>query len=269
MIALSWQDAVGLRKASASSANWLAEVQLWRPAQHDKIVTADVETAAVILSGTFDLVAGEPGGNRNQWPARGARTTPFQGRPMAVFLPPNTEFAAFGGDGEILLVSARQPVRQASEGREALSEKPLLPLAGSGKAFDPKTGEWMPEETFPSSAESLPPRRMQRLVAGETAVERVIAPDYKAATLTVDEIVLKPGGVIRVQEITGRPKHSELVVFVRSPGGVELQCGDQHVSATGDGAYLVPTPDGETDLVVSVPESGSESAYVLIAYAGK
>ena len=202
--ALEWQDEPGLRTATTAGAELLRHVRVWRPAERGEIVTADHETAAVLLAGTFDLLAGPPAGDRTSWPARGARETPFAGRPMAVFLPPENAFEARNGtaDGEILLFGATQQRTDEApkEGRAALSQSPLLPLAGSGKSFDPNSGEWMPAETFPTSAESLPPRRMRRRPVGEVEVERVFTSDYKAATLTVDEAVLQVGAPEAVAE---------------------------------------------------------------------
>ena len=62
--------------------------------------TGDVETLLVVLSGTFDMVAG--GGT---WPARGVRKSPCEGKPVSLFLPPGTGFELQNGSGEILLVS--------------------------------------------------------------------------------------------------------------------------------------------------------------------
>lgn len=259
MTALTFRDADGQRAAAAADLQWLDTLRLWSPATHDTIVTGEVETAVILLSGTFDLAAGG-----NAWPARGARRTPFEGRPMAVYLPPKSEFRASGGDGELLLIGARQPAgRPVAEGREALSQSPLLPLAGSGKSFDPATGEWLPAEAFPTSPESLPPRRMQRLTAGDVAVERVFVVDYKAATLTVDEFVLQPGQTLGLDAVPERPAHTELFVFVRTEGSAALGCG---TAVAGDAAFALATPDARSDFAVT---ADAGRAYVVFAYAGK
>ena len=254
--ALEWRDEAGLRTASPTSAELLRHVCVWRPAERSEILTADCETAAILLAGTFDLLAGPQSGERTSWPARGARQTPFAGRPMAVFLPPENAFEAQGGTatGEILLIGATQQANDdpPTEGRAALSQSPLLPLAGSGKSFDPNTGEWMPAETFPTSAESLPPRRMRRRPIGDVEVERVFTTDYKAATLTIDEVVLQPGQELAIAAIDDRPAHRELLVFTRDE--------------KGDHARFVSTPDGAIDLVL---QANAEPLYAAIAYAGK
>lgn len=245
MTAATWTGYDRLRTATFTDARWCAHVQVWRPGDPDLVTTGEVETAAILLAGTFDLIGGS-----TQWPARGARATPLQGRPMAVFLPPRTEFRTRNGSGEILLFAARQPAaRPEPEGRAALAAKPLLPLAGSGKSFDPTTGEWLPAESFPTAAESLPPRRMQRLPVGAVTVERVLAPDYKAATLSVDEAVVPAGATLRVRDIPGRPRASEVMVFVRDDGG--------------DRAFVASDVDG---VVVT---AGRSPSYVALAYAGK
>jgi hypothetical protein len=180
-----------------------------------------------------------------------------------VFLPPKTEFRAQNGRGEMLLVGARQPQRPPVEGRAALSNKPLLPLAGSGKAFDPATGEWMPAESFPTSAESLPPRRMQRLPAGSAMVERVLAPDYKAATLSVDEAVLAPGTTLRLGDVPGLAPAEEVLLFARSDTPIGIGHGSVETRHGGDVAFLLPC-DAELRFT-----AGNSPAYVLFAYAGK
>ncbi len=243
----------------AAAGRWFTELRLWRPRGEAAYTTGDAESAAVLLRGTFDLVGGG-----TAWPARGARTSEFEGRPMAVFLPPRTGFGAHNGDGEILVVAARQPqAAPEPEGRAALSRKPLLPLAGSGKAFDPGTGEWRPAETFPTSAESLPPRRMQRLPVGDVTVERVFAPDYKAATLSLDEVVLAAGSSLDLRTIPGRPLADEILLFVRPRGVAQVRCGEQVRACAQDTALLVAA--GE-DLDVT---ADGDAAYVVIAYAGK
>ncbi len=245
MTIASWSGDARLRTATFAAARWCTLAQLWRPHDPDLLTTGDVETAVLLLAGTFDLIGGT-----TAWPARGARPTPFMGRPMAVFLPPRTEFRTQNGRGEILLLGARQPPRPpAAQGRAAFAQKPLLPLAGSNKSFDPTTGEWLPAEAFPTAPESLPPRRMQRLPVGELVVERVLAADYKAATLSVDEVVVPAGATLRVRDIPGRPRADEVLVFVRGDDG-------DAVSVRGD----------VDDLQVT---AGRAPSYVVLAYAGK
>jgi hypothetical protein len=169
---------------------------------------------------------------------------------MAVFLPPRTEFRTQNGRGEILLLAARQPpAPPPAEGRAAFAQKPLLPMAGSNKAFDPTTGEWLPAEAFPSAPESLPPRRMQRLPVGDVIVERVLAADYKAATLSVDEAVMPAGATLRVRDIPGRPRAAEVLVFERGVDGDRVNV--------------------RTDIDDVQITAGSAPRYVVLAYAGK
>jgi hypothetical protein len=257
---LAWTGEGRLRTAVAASAHWFSHLQLWRPGDGEEIETGDAETAALLLSGTFDLSAGP-----TAWPARGARTTPFEGRPMAVFLPGHTTFRAARGRGEILLVTARRPATPAVSGRPALSQKPLLPLAGSGKAFDPATGDWLPAEAFPDSPESLPPRRMTRFPAGSVVVERVLAPDYKAATLCLDEVVVPAGKSLRVADVAGRPRCDETCVFLRSEAAVRVTVGNRASEVRGDAVFLVPGAGDD----VAVAAAATAPAYVVLAYAGK
>ncbi len=262
MKALTCHGADHLRTATVDGGRWLAQLQLWQPTEQDQLVTGEVETAVVLLRGTFNLFGGP-----TAWPARGARQTPFTGRPMAVYLPPRTTFRAEHGQGEILLVGARQPAAApAADGRAGLGLKALLPLAGSGKSFDPNSGEWRPAETFPSAAESLPPRRMERIAVGKVTVERVLAPDYKAATLSLDEVVLLADESLRLADVPGRPRGEEVLVFVRSEGTSQVTHDGITTEMTGDAVFWLPTPNGTIDLTIAA--AGGRS-YALVAYAGK
>jgi len=258
---LSWSGDQRLRTAAIGGSRWLEHVQLWRPHDIDRLSTGEHETGVVLLSGTFDLFGGP-----TAWPARGARTTPFEGRPMAVFLPPKTEFRAERGNGEILLVAARQPASKPVTGRGAFGTSPLLQMAGSGKAFDPNTGEWRPAETFATSPESLPPRRMERIAVGAITVERVLAPDYKAATLSLDEVVLAAGATLRVDEIPNRAHCDEVMVFVRTSATVRVGHGADDVEVRGDGAFCIATSHADTGITIAAADG---PCYVLLAYAGK
>lgn len=258
MKVLSFVGDAHLATARADGARWLEHVVRWRPHDPDQIVTGDHEVAVLLLAGTFDLVGGS-----TVWPARGARSTPLQGRPMAVFLPKHTPFRVGNGRGEILLIAARQPeVREEATGRDALAQKPLLPLAGSGKAFDPKSGEWKPAETFPTAPESLPPRRFERIPVGDAVLERVFAVDYKAATLSVDEVVLAPGTTLRLADVPGRPRCDELLLFVRSDGDTRIGA---HTLAAGDHARQLAVDEFAATTITA----GAHPAYVVLAYAGK
>jgi len=248
-----------LRTAACRATRWLEYAQLWRPRDPDRLVTGEHETAAILLGGTFDLVGGG-----TTWPARGARQDPFGGRPMAVFLPPRTEFRCGNGQGEILLVAARQPPRREEvTGREAFATKPLLPLAGSGKSFDPNSGEWKPAETFPNAPESLPPRRFERIVVGACTIERVFASDYKATTLSVDEVVVPAGATLRLGDVPGRPRADETLLYVRTPGTANVTAGGREHGVRGDAVLVVAGSGDEATITAGAP------TYVAIAYAGK
>jgi hypothetical protein len=247
-----------LSTAKCGATRWLEQVQLWRPSDPDQLRTGDHETAVLLLGGTFDLVGGS-----TAWPARGARQEPFGGRPMAVFLPKHTDFQVSNGSGELLLVAARQPVvRDEPTGRATLANKPLLPMAGSGKSFDPNSGEWRPAETFPTAPESLPPRRFERIAVGACTVERVLAPDYKAATLCIDEVVLAVGSSLAIADIPRRPAADEALLFVRTEGGATV---DGQRLAAGDHALQLDRAAFESCRVQAI----TGRTYVVIAYAGK
>ncbi|HLQ37016.1 MAG TPA: hypothetical protein VK348_04400 [Planctomycetota bacterium] len=241
---------------------WFTSLQLLRIAGSAQLTTGDEESCALLLAGTFDLQGGP-----SHWGGRGARTAPLQGRPLAVFLPPRTLFAAGNGHGEILIVGARQPKADAPvTGLAAFSIKPLLPLSGSGKSFDPGTGEWRPAETFAANAELLPPRRIERTEVGTVAVERVFPVGYKAATLCIDEAALAAGAQLDVGAIPDRPAATELLVYVRSEGRVSLHCGGTATAVTGEGAFVLAYPRGAPQLRIT---ADAGACYVMLAHAGK
>ncbi len=250
-----------LRTAACTGTHWLAHCQLWRPTDPDQLTTGDHETAVILLGGTFDLIGGA-----TAWPARGARKDEFTGRPMAVFLPKQTSFRTQNGAGELLLIAARQPeVSVQPSGRDAFARMPLLPLAGSGKSFDPNSGEWKPAETFPTAPESLPPRRFERLVVGACTIERIFAEQYKAATLCVDEVVLAAGQSLRLADVPGRPRCQEVCLVVRSKVTTRVTTARGVHDVRGDSVLVVP---GHGDDVL-VAAAADGPAYVVIAYAGK
>jgi hypothetical protein len=265
MIRLEFPPAIAGTRLARVPGRLITELRLWQPGGSAAYTTGDAESAAVILHGTFDLV-----GNGTAWPARGARRTEYDGRPMAVFLPPRADCRADGPVGEIAIVAARQLVKvEDPQGRAALSHKPLLPMAGSGKAFDPTSGEWRPAETFPTAAESLPPRRMQQLRVGAVTVERVLAADYKAATLSIDEAVLPPGTELQLGAIDGRPPAQEVLLLLRTEG--QLSLGDavtgavQHAPTELEHAWLLSADE----FAATRLRADRGRGYVLIAYAGK
>jgi hypothetical protein len=186
----------------------------------------------------------------------------FAGRPLAVFLPPRAELAVDRGEGEILLVAARPQPRPAASGRAALSQSPLLPLAGSGKAFDPASGEWRMSETFPTAAESLPPRRIERATVGGCTIERVFAADYKASTLTVDEAVVPPGAELRVGDLLLPPAH-ECLLYLRAAEPVTVAAGKEQLTVRGEACVLTGSPAPLELRATGAP------AYAVLAYAGK
>lgn len=262
-IPLTRGDAKQLTTAKASDTLWFEQLQLWRPEAVDQIKTGSHETAVILLAGTFDLMAGE-----TSWPARGARKTPFAGRPMAVFLPPNTPFRVGNDavDGEILMVSARQPdAGPEPEGKAALSQKPLLPMAGSNKSFDPATGEWLMAEAFPNAAESLPPRRFEKLQVGDIKIERVFGESYKAATISLDEAVIPAGASLSLKDIPTRPTCDEVLMFVRPEGTSRIEQGGTTTETDHDTTHYF----GSEDIEQVTVHSDATATYVVIAYAGK
>ncbi|MEO0478860.1 MAG: hypothetical protein AAF196_05215 [Planctomycetota bacterium] len=242
------------RRATCDGCSWLTEVQV-----HDVDGTTgeqrspEGESLLVVLSGTFDLAAGGGG-----WLRRGIRAEPYEGRAVALFLPSNTPWQAAEGQGRIVVVSSKQPELPEPENKkEELSKKPLLQMAGSGKAFDPATGDWKPKEAFLSSPEALLPRRFVRLDSGTAqAAERLIGLDYKALSLRADEVGLRDGERAALPALE-QPVTEELY-FVQTDGEFEL--GSQ-TTRQGFDAFVGPAG-------LPIGHASSGRAYVLRIGAG-
>lgn len=247
----------GARSFVFDAAAWLLEVRrIQVVGTTGPLRSPDGESLLVVLGGTHDLYAG--GGS---WLRRGVRAGPLEdGRPVAVFLPPNTPFRADGGDGALLLVAVRQPEPPpAHDRREELGRKPLLPLAGSGKAYDPISGEWKLQEAFLSSPEAILPRRLERLATASGArADRVIGTDYKALGLCVDEVLLAAG-----QDVELAPPHAaaEVAVHVETTGRARV--GELEV-AHADGPTVVHAAGPQPPRVTAL----DGRAYALFVYAG-
>jgi hypothetical protein len=154
-------------------------------------------------------------------------------------------------------------LRLPASGSSGLCCSACLPVAGSLKAFDPLAGDWKPAETFPTAPESLPPRRIARVEVAGCAVERVFAADYKAATLTVDEVVLPAGALLRLADLP-LPAATECLLYARTDGELQLAAGAARASVRGEQAVLWPGPPAPLQLAAS-----GAPAYLALAYAGK
>jgi 5-deoxy-glucuronate isomerase len=71
--------------------------------------TGDRELCLVVIEGSCDLRS-----TYGDWRGLGGRRSPFEGRPVAAYLPPETEFEV-AGDGEVALCSA--PATRGAEPR--------------------------------------------------------------------------------------------------------------------------------------------------------
>ena len=215
--------------------------------------TGDEETALLVLSGTHDFAAGG-----KTWPQRGVRAAPTAGRPLALFLPRRTPFQVGGGRGEVLLAATQDdPPAPPSDPREALTRKPLLTLAGSGKAFDPRAGAWVPEEQFAESPEFVLPRHVRALDESGVRVERIFGSDYKARVLGLDECVLQAGQRWRLGSYDQDP---ELVaaIYVRAEDAVDVPGAGR---LFGEGVVLCERAQGVEVIAAGGP------AYLAIVYA--
>jgi hypothetical protein len=224
------EKAPGRREAGFEGRAWLRRVTvLTAEGEPIEVRTGDEdESGLLVLSGTHDLEA-----NAGSWVSRGTRTTPFEGRPVALFMPPKTRFRSSGGAGDLLLVSARRPELAAPPVEP--EAKPLLPLAGSNQAYDSKSGSWKPIESFPDSAEAILPRRIERADVGGVAVERVFPPDYKTLGLCLAEAVVPDGAALTAPGWIGANQGvdypEEWAVYYRAEG--QLRASDETLAGDG------------------------------------
>ena len=257
LLELELDDTGQRRVAQDPSWQWLCRFEL-RTVQGEVEGRTDpgVETLVLLLSGTYDLEAG--GGS---WLSRGVRKSAFEGKPVGLFLPPGTRYAFRNGEGEVLMVSGRQPPPPSEPDtvEETLSKKPLLPMAGSGKAFNPKTGEWLREEDFPSAPEAILPRRVQEQQLGQNLLRQVFPFDYKALCLCLCECVIQDGTTLDVPRLDIANYPEETAVYFTTNGTVRASQGDTEIALTQQGVVA-----GQN--LVLTAEGGD--AYVAIARAG-
>ena len=135
------------------------------------------------------------------------------------------------------MISSAQPDQPASS-PDTTSQKPLLALAGSGKAFDPATGEWKRQEDFPSSPEAILPRRIEVTQDGDTVTRHVAPYDYKALSLTVDECILPADQHITVTAAATAGYPAERAVYYDTQGTVTIE----GAALTGQGVAPSVTP---------------------------
>lgn len=246
--------AAGHRETAETGLAWLTALAVVKLDGKPFIgEVAQEEAALLVLSGTHDFEAGG-----KTWPQRGVRTTPFQGRPIALFMPPRTPFSVHDGRGEALLIRAKLPIPTApAQGIEELSRKPLLVLAGSGKAFDPATGAWRPEEQFQDSPEFLLPRHIQTVEQDGVKVERIFTQGYKSRVLGLAEAVLPAG-----QRLEGFAEvAAEALLYYRSEAPLEVEVGTGILRVSGEGALAI------ADASALKLHAGSTPAYVVLATA--
>jgi hypothetical protein len=127
--------------------------------------------------------------------------------------------------------------------QENLAKKVLLPLAGSGKAFDPVTGDWKRQEDFPLAPEAILPRRITTAEVDGKQVEFVFPAGYKARVLCAAETRLLPGESLRWPDWrteNGNAWRRESLYFLRSEGRAAVTAGSGRGEVVGDGAVFVP-----------------------------
>jgi hypothetical protein len=252
----------GNRRNVQLAGPWLRSFTLLRVDGTEQGRTAaGEETLVLLLGGTFDLFA-----RGSSWLQRGLRADAFGGRPCGLYLPPEVPYR-FVGNGEILLVAGKRPPEKPqtpADAKAARASMPLLPLAGSGKAYDARTGQWELLERFPSSPEGVLPRAIETLRVGDVKVERVFSFAFKALTLCLDECALAAGQRVVVPPPLTPPNTrygDELALFVRCVGTADVRSREV-TTCTGD--VVVPCAPGAPVEVTA----GDASAYVVAVWAG-
>lgn len=237
---------------------WLQSVEVFTdgPEPVQTRTPSDCEGCVIVLSGTHDLQAGA-----GSWAARGLRPRVYEGRPVALFLPPNTPFAASGGRGELLLVAVRRPpaTTPANTASDAVT-RPLLPLAGSNKVYDGDRGSWQPIETMPDSPEAILPRRIERISIGACTIERIFPLSYKTRALCLDEAQLAPHAALALPDYDAAGYPAERSVYYRAEQPLTMRDGNGDVTLAGEG--LLTGIDGVTFV------AGRGSVYLLVIAAG-
>ncbi len=260
MSALTFATDGNTRRVSLSGP-WLRSFSLLRvDGTHEARTPAGEETLAVLLGGTLDLFAGG-----SSWLQRGLRERVFDGRPCGLYLPPEIP-VRFIGQGEVLLISGKRPEQPPqAPAKPDRASMPLLALAGSGKAYDSRTGSWELLERFPSSPEAVLPRAIETKVIDGVRVERVFSFAFKAMTLCLDECVLTEGQRVVVPRPLMPPNTrygDELALFVRSEGAAEVRDGGSVTPCIGD--VVVPV---SVDGPIEVRASRGRT-YVAAVWAG-
>ena len=225
----------------------------------------DGEALLLVLSGTFDLQAGG-----SQWLQRGVRGDVFGGKACCVFLPAGCPYRASNGHGEILVVTARVPELQpeTSQPDGLLSLSALLPIAGSGKAFDPTTGDWRRQEDFALAPEAILPRRIQTVDLGGLPADVLLPASYKAFALCAAEAVVPAGRTLQwpdwQREAGGRLRRwdHETLLFVRAEGEARVEHAGGAVTVRGDGLVLA------ADVGPCAVTATGGRAYVAAFFAG-
>ena len=95
-------------------------------------------------------------------------------------------------------------------------------------------------------------------------MERVFAADYKAATLTMDEVVLQADAVLRLGELA-LPNAAECLIYARGEGAVRVDTGDGQ-SMTLAGEAVARWTSSPAALRLTAIDG---AAYAILSYAGK
>lgn len=238
-------------KFSHPDWQWLHCIEVIQVDGDFESISEEVESLVIVLSGTYDVLAGA-----GSWLARGVRQTPHEGKPVALFLPPKTRFAFQNGHGELLIVSSHQPQAPSTE-TPATSEKPLLALAGSGKAFDPASGEWKRQEDFPSSPEAILPRRIETSQTDGCSVRHVAPFDYKALSLSLDEAIVQADQSMTAPASQAAQYPAECAVYYDTQSSLTI--GQTTVSGRG----VLPAVAAGTPI-----QAGDSPAHLVFSYAG-
>jgi hypothetical protein len=92
----------------------------------------------------------------------------------------------------------------------------------------------------------------------------MFAPDYKAATLSVDEAVVPAGAELRLGDIPGRPMCDETLLFMRTAHRATVRHEGHSETVVGDGVVHLPF-DGRSAVV----RADDGPCFVVVSCAGK
>jgi hypothetical protein len=168
----------------------------------------------VVLSGTPDVEAGI-----EEWPRRGTRTSPFEGPPVVLFVPPRTGFRFLGAAAEFVRFTARLPGDEPTRAAADVDDD----------------DEDLADPTDPTREAHLPqillPRHFDDAACGDVWVRRLVRDDYRSRVLALQEAVVEANRTWSVATLDD----AEVVAFVRTDTEIHASSNGVVARIRGDG----------------------------------